>query len=326
MILRKKNDIRVVLYHGIGRNDNAVMRNLKDEICPMLFEHHIDFLNKNYIIKNISQVHEIIKNQEYEKLKKPLCVITFDDGLNSVYDVVEKYLFKRKIPASIYLNSCVIDNLNMLWHHKLSYLITKLGISNVITYISYYSGCIISKYKIKTFSDLFVFLVNNFSFPRINSIITYISKEQAINFHKIAKSLGLYLNSSQIAELQNYGIDFGNHTRSHYVINRVFNENTKTDELKKCVLYNKIRDNNTLAIPFGVKNYYNDEDVKIILSMGYSYVVEVGTGLNLVSDIQRKKLISRTSVHQAGNSVLSLFYHMEIKPLIKRIVYRIKKN
>ena len=121
--VRKGGDIRFVFYHGIGEKHSAPMKYLNDEIPLNVFKAHIDYLQDKYELMSLKDAVNLAVSGNLPS-EKPVCTISFDDGLYSVYRDAYPLLKERGIPFDVFLNTSVVDNRNLLWLHALNYLLT----------------------------------------------------------------------------------------------------------------------------------------------------------------------------------------------------------
>src|SRR5947207_3002380 len=101
---------RVIFYHYVGDESPTFLREIalkKD----MFFEH----------ISALQQRYRFLTWQEYkEGLASPgkakhSILLTFDDGFQSSWDIVEKLATERQIPAVFFVNTRVLDNAYAPW-------------------------------------------------------------------------------------------------------------------------------------------------------------------------------------------------------------------
>src|ERR1700730_2296169 len=88
------------------------------------FKSDIEFLAKHYQPLPLSELKQMGRYRE-EKRRAKYFVLSFDDGMREVYDVIAPILREKGIPAMFFLNSTTIDNKQLMWRHKVSLLIAR---------------------------------------------------------------------------------------------------------------------------------------------------------------------------------------------------------
>jgi len=321
-IPRKLNDPRVVFYHGIGNGASTPMKYLNDEIPISTFKAHIEYLCANYrIISLDSVVSTLEETSNINKSTKPVCVISFDDGLHSVYEFAYPELKKNNLPFAVFINTSVVNNINMLWLHKLGYLIEKLGIGNFIHQIK--SRLPDSTAGLSDSTDageLENWGRKNIELLHNERLLDEIAASENINISDISRELQLYLNWDEINEMAENGAEFYSHTHEHYPLKNIqddaiINEQIKSsanilDAHEKCGL-------KFMSFPFGMETDYGKSNIQKAFESGHEYIVEVGNGLNHQSRIFNQHIISRVGLGTIKNNNHHLYSAIEIRPIVK---------
>ncbi len=107
------------LYHAVSNESPAHLRHLYRIKTSAEFERDLDELCKYF--DPLSP--EILRAPgKLRKRKKPGFILSFDDGLREVAEVIEPILSKKGIPALFFLNNAFIDNRAMFFRYKASVL------------------------------------------------------------------------------------------------------------------------------------------------------------------------------------------------------------
>ena len=114
--------VRTVLpfYHAVSDIDLPHLKHLYPIITTRLFEKQLDFLLRRYRPAS----YEILLRESLPEGR--YFILTFDDGLRQVHDVVAPILLRKGIPATFFLNTGFIDNRAMFYRLKVSLLIEQL--------------------------------------------------------------------------------------------------------------------------------------------------------------------------------------------------------
>ena len=171
---------------------------VSDERCPHVenlyrfkgtteFEKDIDYLAMHYQPVGADALPDILAGK-YQG--KKIMLLTFDDGLRQMYDVVAPILLKKGIPAIFFLNSDFIDNKALMFRYKAS-LIKSIG---------------------KDTALMFESRNDNELEKEISQSSTAEIKQEIDTFLKEYKP---YMSSEQIRSLTGQGFSIGSHSCSH---------------------------------------------------------------------------------------------------------------
>jgi len=316
--IRNSNDVRLVFYHGIGDKSSPCMKFLNDEIIESTFLSQLDYLDKNYHFISLEDVVAYSKNNR--TYSKPACSISFDDGLSTVYTKAFPILRDRNIPFSVFLNTSVIDNINLLWLHILGYLMSTYGVKDIAKSINALVDNDISRAPddAKGIED---WCRANMEYIYENNLLSKLAESKSVNIKTIAKQQDMYLTWRQIEEMSLHGATFYSHTHQHFPLNSFANEAyiRKEIETARTVLSNHHPPCNLeyISFPFGMVVDYGTKAIDYALNLGHEYIVEVGDGLNSIKRINSEKIISRVGLGNVSADSSSLYCSLELWPVVK---------
>jgi peptidoglycan/xylan/chitin deacetylase (PgdA/CDA1 family) len=108
------------LYHAVSDNSPAHLKHLYNIRSEKEFEEDIDELCRFY--EPLSP--EILRAPgKLKRRTKPGFILSFDDGLREIKEIVEPILSRKGINAIFFLNNAFIDNRAMFFRYKASVLI-----------------------------------------------------------------------------------------------------------------------------------------------------------------------------------------------------------
>lgn len=122
--LQGNEGIAVLTYHGITNNSTGV-----NDYCfinDRIFEKQIKYMSKNFTVKSAESAFLSAYNA-----KKPVAVITFDDGFLNNYSTAYPILKKYKVPATIFLTTNYIDSNETVWFCDVIQIIETCGLETV---------------------------------------------------------------------------------------------------------------------------------------------------------------------------------------------------
>jgi peptidoglycan/xylan/chitin deacetylase (PgdA/CDA1 family) len=131
-------------------------------------------------------------------------VLSFDDGMREVYDVIAPFLRAKGIPAIFFLNSTTIDNKKLMWRHKVSLLIaaSQRHPENIPPQLRSQPGKTVpAKLRSLRFSD--------------ERILDDLAVSLDLDFENYLRNKLPYLTTPQVLELARQGFEFGSHSARH---------------------------------------------------------------------------------------------------------------
>lgn len=317
---RNVEDLRLVFYHGLGDGKSPCLRYLNDEIPVDVFGYHVNFLSANY---DILSLNDSVKNvlDESFVFTKPICSISFDDGLKSVYRQAFPILKESGINATVFLNTAVVGNNNMLWTHQINYLISNYGVDEIYSLFNRFKDCTLSEAPNNEYA-IQDWYKKNYERNCANNLLQRIFKHAELCLIDIAKEQQLYLDWDEIAEMECSGITFCSHTQSHAPLGLFENEKSVEEEITSA--YSTLLKNGNeldfVSFPFGMKRDYGEKAIRYALDIGHKYVIEVGTGMNNVESVKESKVLARVSLGSVPDNHTALFSAVELAPKLKATI------
>ena len=199
----------VPLYHLVTDNPLPHIKHLYKPRSFKDFTKDVEFFMRNFKILTTGDFHSLINNAG--SINRGGFMLTFDDGLREIYEIVAPYLFRKGIPAIFFINNNFIGNKDMFYRFKASILIEEISKrpDNSIT---------------KKLSSLLK--KNNNTRKEICKEILKLGYEDREILDKIAGILQIdfkqylsdnkpYMDLEQIKELQRMGFIIGAHTQEH---------------------------------------------------------------------------------------------------------------
>ena len=286
----KEHSINLVTYHYVRPVKNSLHPNLKAlEIDD--FKKQIDYFCNNFNIIAGDEFIEIINSKKIPK--KPIIVLTFDDGFLDHYEHVFPYLRKKKVTAYFYPPKKVVENKIVLDVHKIHFFLEKE--QNRKKILKEIDNILLKKKNIKV-SDLNTKNLNletknddrstilikrllQHFLPQderefiIDELFKKIIDEDPSSFAK-----KIYMNTKHIKEMDSENMIFGSHGDCH-----LWWEFSRKDVQKKEILesinFFKELDLNTKNIsvcyPYGS---YNRETIDLLKELNVSFGLTTNVG------------------------------------------------
>jgi len=120
----------IILYYHVVSDDRLPhIQNLYQYKNIRKFSEDLDFLLAHYSPVELSDAIKWVRGDKV--LAENSFLLTFDDGLSEVHDVIAPILLEKGIPATFFISSAFLDNNELCYLHKISLLVDsiKQGIS-----------------------------------------------------------------------------------------------------------------------------------------------------------------------------------------------------
>jgi len=214
----------ILVFHGVIKEDFVDYRIQSNQIKVKEFERIIKFLFKHY--KFIS-LDELEFNLKKNIAQKGNCVLTFDDGYQNIFSVVEPILSEYSIPFSVFVNTGYINSDMRLpsYYAKVALLNTEKKQFYLTNFSEkfdikgedsrhYYLDRILEKMKSLRFNELNLVL---------RDLKNLIPEERWAELNNLFKSEQL-LTWDEIIQLSKKGAIIGSHGHEHCILHQFKNE------------------------------------------------------------------------------------------------------
>ena len=196
----------IPLYHCVSNEYLPHFKNVINYKSTKQFEKDLDEMLKAFDFMD----WDFFKVNYTKKHKKPIALLTFDDGLIEFKDIVLPILKRKGIYAINFINPAFVDNSEMMFRFKSSLILEKFKNNN---------------YKVSTTVQKFLNLNKNTSEEIITNIlkISYLDKEKLdilgiyseINFNEYQSKNKIYMNKEDLISVKNDGFGIAAHSWDH---------------------------------------------------------------------------------------------------------------
>jgi peptidoglycan/xylan/chitin deacetylase (PgdA/CDA1 family) len=167
------------------------------------FRSDLEFLCLKYRPLQIADLERLSLRRDYKACERTF-MLSFDDGMREVYDIIVPVLRQQGIPAIFFLNSATIDNRQLMWRHKISLIIDRCKHQPrcVLPQVSIGRGeSVDAKLKALRFAD--------------EHIIDDMARFCDVDFDDYLRRAQPYLTSDQVLKLFHGGFAIGAHSHNH---------------------------------------------------------------------------------------------------------------
>ena len=294
----KQKKCAIVMYHYVRDTEKTNYPKIK-ALSIGKFKNQLDYLQKNY--KIISLPDYICYLNGKKDISENSCILTFDDGFSDHYKNVFPILKKKKISACFFPITCPLTESKIPVVHQTHFLLAKIGSEKLA---KEFNKLLVEKFpKIakkfiadnkvlkqkKCVWDKSDILAGNLKYnislmpgKAGSEIVNSIFNRYFKNKEKFCKEL--YMNFSQMREMQRAGMFFGNHGHYHLKLTRISKKEQKEEIIKsKKILEKELGEKVVFfSYPYGA---YDKETIKIIKNEGYSCALTTDFAINKGKDI-----------------------------------------
>jgi peptidoglycan/xylan/chitin deacetylase (PgdA/CDA1 family) len=170
----------------------------------------LDFLLKHYKPVTAEEVVAAVSNNH--ALPSPSFLLSFDDGLREVNDIIAPILEKKGVPALFFINPAFIDNKELFYRCKISLLIHDLKKNkDNQAFLNQYA--VLLNTQEKTLENIIHLL------KRVNQsnagILDILAEKTGLSFGSFLRTQQPFLTTPQLQNLHSKGFSLGGHSMNH---------------------------------------------------------------------------------------------------------------
>lgn len=199
----------VINYHVVSDRYLPHVNNIYNYRNSETFALDLDFLNSRYKFINLQQL--LAHLQTGKKLPANSLLLTIDDGLKEVHDVMAPILKKRNIEPVLFLTKNYIDNRELGYDHRKSLVINKLI---EINDSKLEQDLTIMLQEIKMFRSTVRESILQIPYDS-RHIVDSIAGMAKVDYDEFLKEYTPYLSGSDIRNLIGQGFALGGHSVDH---------------------------------------------------------------------------------------------------------------
>ena len=290
-----KNSINIVAYHYVREIKNSKYPNITG-IEFNIFKKQIKFFKKKFDIISADDFVEIIETKKIINHKKPLLLLTFDDGYKDHYNYVFPTLIDEKITGCFY-PPIKIFNGDVLDVNKIHYILEKFDdkkilLDEILLYLKnefeINIKSLVNKknrlhnFKVPEYDDHHTIIIKKI----LNKILPLVISRKTCNhfFKKYVNSnlktfsKELYISSKNLKEMSDNNMHIGSHGVNHLLWNTL-NEQEQEKEIVNSKRFFKKKlinlKNFSVCFPWGS---YNSSSVKILKKRKVKFALTSNSG------------------------------------------------
>jgi len=265
----------IFMLHRVSPlENNKLLPNENMKISPEFLDKLImELIANGYEFISLDRLYQILQNKE--KVKKKI-IFTLDDGYKDNYTIAYPIFKKHNIPFTVYVTTSFPEKSAILWW----YILEELLVSNneIIMDNGDRYSCRTIHEKINAFlqiRDIVLSFRKKDFFEKINKMFS----NYKIDWYR--KTFDLAMDWDEIIKLsQDDIVTIASHTKNHYALNRLTEDEIKEEILEANILIeskiNKKIDH--FAFPFGSRNEIRMREFEIIKNFNFKTVTTTRRG------------------------------------------------
>ncbi len=199
----------VVNYHVVSDHYLPHVNNIYNYRNTETFTRDIDFFSSHFTIINLQQL--LIHLQTGKKLPDNSLLLTIDDGLKEVHEVMAPILKQKKIEPVLFLTKNYINNKELGYDHRKSLVINKIKELND-RQIKH--GVTVMLKDLQLFDHSVIESVLKIPYD-LRHMVDSIAKMTGLDYSDFLQKHSPYLTSSDIRDLIGQGFALGGHSIDH---------------------------------------------------------------------------------------------------------------
>lgn len=273
---RRYNDhcTTILTYHSVCGQDSIFTAGTALRHHPREFEQQVDYLSEHY---DLISLRELIFMLERGEQPCRAVVLTFDDGYADSIRQAMSILYRRRIPMTIFPVASVIGNRDLMWQHKLAWLVAH-GHEDRVRDALKAEG-----WDNNDVGETVTDYVRRCYRPVLQEVLESVLSTVGTSGSALASEHRPYLELEEIAEADPEFVEFGNHTDTHPVLSaltisqQVAEITAGQRRIKELTGYSPL----ALAYPFGLKRHYNEEAKRIAANTGHRAALDMRRRMNV---------------------------------------------
>ena len=196
-------------YHTVSDVQLPHIKHVYPVKSKTSFISDLEFLLKHFVPIDPKDLNQILNDRNDGK---KYMLLTFDDGLKEVYDIILPILKSYSIPAIFFLNTAFIDNKKMFFRYKVSLLIDHIENYGIADQQRKSILNILKRNDIKTDN-----LKHGLSAIKYldSEIVDIIAELLEYDFKTFLENERPYLTTDQVNEILRQGYHIGSHSVDH---------------------------------------------------------------------------------------------------------------
>lgn len=256
-------------------------------VRPQTFDKQLRYLAHHYQVVSMEQL--MAWRERAEPTRRPLCVITFDDGWSDNYENALPLLRKYGLPATLFISTNFIGNGRTPWFYRLGHILHALAempdeecaalrlndrLNLPVALMRWFAA---SSAERQRDTDAVIEALKQLPGPELESLVERLQQLLVLKGQSVDGNGAAMLNWQQVREMASSSFDIGSHGLTHMILTQIPPETAKTElqESKRCIEEQVERPVEGFAYPNGD---YSDAVEAMVRIAGYRYACTTQPG------------------------------------------------
>jgi len=281
---RRYNDqcISILTYHSVAHEDSVFTAGTQLRCNPQDLENEAEYLAEHF---NVMRLSDLVTMLERGEQPVRAVVFTFDDGYGDSIRQAMPILYRRRIPMTIFPVTSVVGNTELMWQHKLAWLVAGGHEARVWDALNAEGWSIPDTHEgapAENRESVGDFARRNYQ-PHLPQVLESLLAAVGTSGLALASRNRPYLEVDEIATADPEFVEFGNHTATHPVLSAltVRQQSAEIEDARQKLTEWTGRPPSTLAYPFGLKPHYNDDSKRLARNAGHRAALDMRRRMNV---------------------------------------------
>jgi len=227
--LQKVSGINTIFpfYHTVSDRSLPHIKHLYHIKTTKEFKADLDFLLKHFTPIEPGE----LLNKNIKRNDKPSFLLTFDDGLREIKEIVAPILLDKGLKAIFFVNNDFIDNKDMLYRCKASLIVEELKTKTFSEDIIRKAGRLFEIANVSV--NHLIKNILNISFSN-RKLLNALAELFEVDFDEFTRVHRPYLSAADINELKDMGFSIGAHSSDHRELH-LFKDDKIVNEIKESI-------------------------------------------------------------------------------------------
>ncbi|HEX9658566.1 MAG TPA: polysaccharide deacetylase family protein [Bacteroidota bacterium] len=306
-----RDDIAVLVYHRVipmKEMGPAVQAGMVVE--PNTLDLHLRYLRNHFEIIPLSYLVSGQHNDAQDLRKKPLCVLTFDDGWCDFYEYAYPILKVHEAPATVFLPTDFIGTDRWFWTDRVGCLLDRIAQSwNLAKCAWPFSDPLLRELASisgthETRLERAIALLKPYRIEKIEEVLSELSATLGEDSTPAGRA---FLSWEEVREMSRSGlVCFGSHTAGHPLLTTLTEEQVQHELRQSMDVLIGHKVTNTNFISFSYPNgSFSDRLSEMVREAGYHLAVTTQNGWHRQG--ANPFTIKRIAIHQDMASTEAMF-------------------
>jgi len=306
-----RDDIAVLMYHRVIPKKEmgpAVQAGMIVE--PDTLDLHLRYLRNHFEIIPLSDLNRHRRSRTQDLQKRPLCVLTFDDGWRDFYDYAYPILKMHGAPATVFLPTDFIGTDRWFWTDRVGFLLDRIAKFGDLEKraLPFNDPLLRELVSIlgtrETRLERAIAILKSYRIEKIEQVLSEFYIALGENPTPARRA---FMSWEEVREISGSGlVSFGSHTAGHRLLTTLTDEEAQ-HELRKSLnvlIAHKVANKNFISFSYPNGNF-SERLSEMVREAGYNLAVTTQYGWHHQG--ANPYTVKRISVHQDMASTEAMF-------------------